>query len=170
MKYLKTLFFLLLLIAVLPLSGCKNAQDFSLSDLPLPENRACILKTGAGEYTLELTVTAPHEGRLVFLAPKSISGVAFSRSGENGAVSYGELTLPLSLDAFPEKGLLTEAFSLPADSTFLRGAREENGKTYTVYTCVNGGENFLFWLDENGGLFRVDCEGASPFSAVFESG
>ena len=168
MKSLKTLFFLLLITAVLPLSGCKSTGKFSPRDLLPPDKTVCTLKTEAGEYTLELTVTSPHEGRLVFLAPESISGVVFTRNGEESTVSYGELTLPLSLDAFPEKGLLTEAFSLPEDASFLRGKREENGETYTVYTCVNGSENFLFYLDGKGRLIRVDCEGASPFSATFE--
>ena len=164
----RTLFFLLSLALLLPLAGCQAARELSPRDLPLPEKQLWTLKTEAGEYTLELTVGAPHEGRLTLLSPERVSGVVFERSGEEGAVSYGELSLPLSLDAFPEKGLLVEAFSLPEDSVFLRGSREEDGKTYTVYTCVNRSENFLFYFNENGGLFRVDCEGTAPFSAVFE--
>lgn len=149
--------------------ACASPQQFTPQDLKTyPLERQFLLKTEEGEYSVLLKMTAPLCGSLVFLSPESLSGITFSSENGQCTMETGDLKLSAEFSAMPEKGQLFKAFSLSDETTLLKSSRKEDGKSYTVYTYVDNGENYFYFLDEKGELCRVDCEGKNPFSAILQ--
>ncbi len=169
MKLFKKIAAFLLSLLLFPvLIGCQKTEDFSLSDLKKElSNQKILLKTEAGTYTLLFTFTKENSGTLTFLTPENLEGICFEVEDEHCTVKTGSLALPVEYSSLPDKGLLLKVFSLPENSPLLKSSKHTEEKDYTVYTCVADSINYLFYLDDNGRLCRLECEGTFPFSAEF---
>ena len=166
----KAVCFLLLPVILSVCSSClKQNNPELLFPQTFPYEKEVVFFSEDREIDAVFTVENENSKSLRILLPEELGGITFTESDGKRSVCANGVSFEVGREAFPEKGLLFDAFSLHADSEFLADTRTQDGKKYTVFTHVSEDGNLLFYTDETGALVKLAVEGAYPFVFSFKT-
>ena len=147
--------FILSLLLVLSLFGCKNAplknSKDQPPDIPTAFTADLYIINGEREYEAKYDQTSLTEAQLEFTSPATVRGLKVKLSGSICTFSYGNLTFSADLSSLPQSGvgeLITKTLKTSSDTAntqtvHMGDAWETKGTVSGVDFTLRRGDNGL---------------------------
>lgn len=147
--------FILSLLLVLSLLGCKNAPLKNSKDrppdIPTAFTADLYIINGEREYEAKYDQTSLTEAQLEFTSPATVRGLKVKLSGSTCTFSYGNLTFSADLSSLPQSGvgeLITKTLKTSSDTANTQtvhtgDAWETKGTVSGVDFTLRRGDNGL---------------------------
>ena len=169
---MKRLFYILLLfpfvLLLLLCPSCRERDPHPLSPERLPIDCDVTILTEKGRFSAHLFLDE-QKASLTLCGAALTDGITFFSDDQGRAfVRQKELVLPIPVERLPEGGVLFSALRLPEDTPLLKSTVKEEGQSFFLYTLVQGRQNVLFYLDEQGKLAKIVIENEDPVTILFE--
>jgi hypothetical protein len=169
--FMKRLFYILLLFFLLSfcLCSCKEQKEPSFLKNGGRFDTDVTVILGSARFDAHLFLDEK-EARLTLKEGFYHGDLTFSLDREGRCfLCLEELTLPVTRERLPEKGLLLEALRFPDQPSFLKTRTTLEGQRVDLYSLVTPQGNLLFYTDGKGTLLRLVIEGAEPLTVLFKN-
>lgn len=167
--------FILSLLLVLSLFGCKNAplknRKDRPPDIPTAFTADLYIINGEREYEAKYDQTSLTEAQLEFTSPATVRGLKVKLSGSTCTFSYGNLTFSADLSSLPQSGvgeLITKTLKTSSDTAntqtvHMGDAWETKGTVSGVdFTLRRGDNGLLQSLEIPKALLTAEFRNVSP--------